>query len=207
MTDDADMERRLEQVRRNVIAYAESHSLERFSMSHRLQAVAAFGCYIAAIVLANTLTAHYGLVPVGFGLVATAGTYAAGFALLARDVVQETGGVWIVLVGIAIGGALSWWFATPQLAVASVVAFTLAELADLAVYTPLRRKGFTLAAFASNVVGAIVDTYVFLHIAGFPITHQVVAGQLVCKLLWATVLPLAVIMGVRHLVSRESVRA
>jgi hypothetical protein len=176
-------------------------------MTYRLQAIAAFACYIAAIVLANTLTAHYGLVPVGFGLVATAGTYAAGFALLARDVVQETGGVWIVLVGIAIGGVLSWWFATPQLAVASVVAFTLAELADLAVYTPLRRRGFARAALASNIVGAVVDTYIFLHLAGFPITRDVVAGQLVCKLLWATLLPLAVIIGVRHLVSRESVRA
>lgn len=171
------------------------------------RAVAAVALYVAAIVAANTLTAHYGLVPVGFGLVATAGTYAAGFALLARDLVQDTGGVALVLVGIAAGGVLSWLFATPALAVASVAAFVLAELADMAVYTPLRRAGFARAVIASNVAGAIVDTFVFLTIAGFPITRPVVAGQLVAKLLWATLVPLALIVGWRRVVSREPVHA
>lgn len=53
---------------------------------------AALTAYVAAIVGANYLTAHYGLVPVLPGLLVTAGTYSAGLALLARDAVQDTAG-------------------------------------------------------------------------------------------------------------------
>jgi len=56
-----------------------------------------------------------------------------------------------------------------RLALASGVAFTLSELADWAVYRPLRERGWVPAAVASNIVGAIVDSAVFLAIAGFPL--------------------------------------
>lgn len=165
----------------------------------------ALAAYIAAIVAANVMTAQLGLVPVGFGLLVTAGTFAAGFALLARDVVHQTGGVRLVLLGIAAGAALSWFMATPQLAIASTVAFTAAELIDLAVFAPLRRHGFVPAALASNAISAPVDTLAFLAIAGFPITAPVVIGQLIGKLLWATLVPLALYVGGRRAVLRESV--
>ena len=56
---------------------------------NRIHLTIATLAYAASIVAANYLTAHYGLVPAGFGLLVTAGTYAAGFALLARDFVQS----------------------------------------------------------------------------------------------------------------------
>jgi hypothetical protein len=40
--------------------------------------VAAFAAYVASILGANWLVQHYGVVSVGFGLTATAGTFAAG---------------------------------------------------------------------------------------------------------------------------------
>lgn len=40
--------------------------------------------YAASIVAANVLTERMGLVPVGFGMVATAGTYAAATRLVKR---------------------------------------------------------------------------------------------------------------------------
>lgn len=46
--------------------------------------------YVSTIFLANWLITHLGLVPVGFGLVAPAGVYAAGLAFTARDLTQET---------------------------------------------------------------------------------------------------------------------
>jgi hypothetical protein len=160
--------------------------------------------YIAAIVAANVLTQRYGLVPVGFGLVATAGTYAAGFALLARDFVHRYAGVWWVLGGIVVGIALSWWLASPALALASAAAFALAELADLGVYVLVRPRGFITAAGVSNLVSAPLDTVVFLAIAGFPLTWDVIAGQLVCKLIWATVVPLAIYWAVSRALLRQS---
>lgn len=138
--------------------------------------------YIACIVLANVLTEHYGLVPVGFGLVATAGTFAAGLTLLARNITQDTTGRVLILGLMAVGVALSWWLSTPQLAAASGVAFALSESADMAVYSPLRRRGFVRTALAACIVGAVVDTFAFLHLAGFPVTASSVAGQLLVKI-------------------------
>jgi uncharacterized PurR-regulated membrane protein YhhQ (DUF165 family) len=153
--------------------------------------------YISVILAANYLTEHYGMVAVGFGLTATAGTFAAGAALLVRDMVQDTLGRAATVIGILAGAGLTW-FVSPALATASAVAFLVAELADMAIYTPLRSRGWTPAVIASNVVGAIVDTFVFLHLAGFPVTAQGVEGQLVGKLLWATALPVALVVAVRQ---------
>lgn len=168
---------------------------------------------IGSAVVANYLTTRFGFVPVGFGLEATAGTFAAGFALGFRDLVQDLLGRIAVLVAIVVGAALSFLVADPMIAVASGVAFLLAELADLAVYTPLRRRGqiggrrWSLAVGASNLVGAVVDTAVFLGIAfGWStITAPVMAGQLVGKG-WTTLALIAIVAGGTHALLRNSVR-
>jgi hypothetical protein len=135
--------------------------------------------YIAGVVLANVLTERLGLVPVGFGLVTTAGTYAAAVVLVARNFTQDSLGRRRVLVLMGIGCALSWWLASPQLAIASAVAFGLSELADMLVYTPLRALGRSRALAAASTVGAVIDTFVFLTLAGFPLSAA--PGQLVVK--------------------------
>lgn len=164
--------------------------------------------YLATIVVANWLTAWYGLVPVGFGLAATAGTYVAGAAFVTRDWLQDTAGRAWVLAAIAAGGLLSAWLATPQLAVASAVAFALSEAADMAAYTPLRRRGYVRAAVVSNVTGAAVDTLLFLRLAGFPTTWPGFGGQMVGKF-WITAATVLVVLAVRKRrgVLREPVHA
>jgi uncharacterized PurR-regulated membrane protein YhhQ (DUF165 family) len=161
--------------------------------------------YVSTVVLANWLTSSFGLVAAGFALLVPAGTYAAGLALGLRDVLQDAAGVRWVLAAIAIGTALSFVVADPFIAVASGTAFLVAELADLAVYTPLRRRGWRRALVASNVVGSAVDTLLFLWIAGFPITGQSVAGQLVVKAVWCTAAVLLVREVARRAVPREPV--
>lgn len=163
--------------------------------------------YIAAIVAANIVTNHFGLVPVGFGLWVTAGTYCAGLALLARDYVHRYAGVPWVLAGIAFGGLLSWITTTPQLALASTIAFVGAELLDLGVFAAIyERLGMFGGALVSNIVSAPVDTVLFLAIAGFPLTLQSVTGQFIGKVLWATLVPLLIVEGLRALL-REPVNA
>lgn len=164
----------------------------------RLLSVSAF---IACIALANWLTATFGLIPVGFGLVATAGTYAAGLTFVFRDLIHEAGGRRLAIAAIVTGALLSWFVASPALAVASGVTFLIAEMFDLAVYVPLRKRGLLIAVLVSNVVGFTLDTFLFLHLAGFPITAPVVAGQLVAKATM-TALGLAVL---RLLGKRQSV--
>lgn len=164
----------------------------------------ALAVYIGAILAANILSANFGLVPVGFGLLVSAGTYAAGFALLSRDFVHTYLGVRGVLAGIAIGVALAWFLATPALAMASAVAFLVAELADMLVFLWIRPRGFVRAALFSNIVSAPVDTVLFLWIAGFPLVFESIVGQMVGKILWATVVPLAIFVGVRSWLQRRS---
>ncbi|KAF2418117.1 VUT family protein [Microbacterium sp. B35-30] len=160
----------------------------------------ALAVYIGAILAANILSANFGLVPVGFGLVVSAGTYAAGFALLSRDFVHTYLGVRGVLLGMAVGLVLSWFLATPALAMASAVAFLVAELADMLVFLWARPRGFVRAALISNCVSAPVDTVLFLWIAGFPLMFESIVGQMVGKILWATIVPLAIYVGVRAIV-------
>jgi queuosine precursor transporter len=170
----------------------------RNTLAHRIGVPsAALLGYIGCIVLANVVTARYGLVPVWPGLDTTAGTYAAGAALLLRDAVQETAGRRAVLAAIVAGGLISWLMSSPALALASAVAFLVAESADMAVYTPLRHRGWARAVLASNLVGAVLDTLLFLTLAGFPLTAGIVTGQLVGKLLWATLLPVLLVTSVR----------
>ncbi len=167
---------------------------------HRLGLAAGAG-FIASIVLANYLTTRYGFIPVGFGLTAAAGTIAAGLALGLRDLVQDALGRVAVLVVIAVGAAVSFLVADPFIAVASALAVLVSEVADLAVYTPLRgrvrvgQRRWVVAVLASNAVGAVVDTAVFLAVAfGWAAVIPGMAGQLVGKG-WATLAVIAVGMA------------
>lgn len=124
------------------------------------------GAFLACIVAANYATQHFGLVQ-GVGGMVTAGTYLAGATFTLRDAVHETWGRWHVIALIIVGAALSW-FVAPVFAVASGAAFLVSELADLAVYEPLRKRQWETAVVASGVVGSIVDTFVFLRLAHLP---------------------------------------
>ena len=120
--------------------------------------------YISTIFLANWAIQTFGVVPVGLGLMAPAGVYFAGLAFTLRDLLQERlGRLWTV-AAIVIGAALSS-LVSPQFALASGVAFLLSELADFAVYTPLRRRAWVAAVVASNLVGLTIDSALFLWLA------------------------------------------
>ncbi len=164
-----------------------------------LSIVAFLGCVIGA----NWLTAQFGLVPIGAGMMVAAGTFAAGLALLARDAVQDYAGRWYVLACIAAGAGASWALTMPRLAIASGVAFAVSELADMAVYTPLRRRGWVRAATASGVVGSAVDTLLFLSLAGFPVRSGL-PGQMIVKV-GVTVLAVLMVVSARA-VLRNRVR-
>lgn len=149
-------------------------------------------CFLACIPLANWLIGNVGttcvpngpcLVPVGLGLMAPSGVLVIGVALVLRDLVQRQWGAWPTSAAIAAGAALSAAVAPPALVVASGVAFLLSEFADMAVYSPLRERRLGLAVLASGIVGAVVDSAVFLWLAFGSLTY--LNGQIVGKL-WAS---------------------
>lgn len=153
----------------------------------------AFG-FIATVVAANWAITTFGLVPVGFGLIAPAGVYFAGLAFTLRDLVQDQlGRGWVV--GCIVAGALLSALLSPKFALASGIAFLLSELADFAVYTPLRERHWLGAVAASNVVGLVVDSAVFLLLAFGSLVY--LPGQLVGKA-WVTLLAVALLWAWRR---------
>lgn len=120
--------------------------------------------YVATIYLANWAIQRWGVVPVGFGLLAPAGVYFAGLAFTLRDLVHETLGRGAVLGAIVVGALFSWQISS-AFAFASGFAFLVSELVDMAVYSPLREGRPKTALFLSNVAGAVVDSAIFLWIA------------------------------------------
>jgi uncharacterized PurR-regulated membrane protein YhhQ (DUF165 family) len=166
--------------------------------------IAALVLFTLTIPAANWLIGHVGtfcvpegpcLIPVGFGLTAPSGVLMVGLALVMRDIVHEKLGAWWAIVAIALGAALSLLLASPALAFASAAAFLLSELADTAVYGPLRRRQMGLAVAASGVVGAVVDSAVFLLLAFG--TLDFLAGQVVGKM-WMSLLAVPLIWIARR---------
>lgn len=160
-----------------------------------------FGLCIPA---ANWLIGHVGtvcqangpcLIPVAPGVMAPSGVIMVGLALVLRDLVQRRLGAHWALAAIGIGAVLSALFAPAALVLASCVAFLLSELFDMAVYSPLRRRGLVLAVLASSLVGLIVDSLVFLSIAFGSL--QFLWGQIIGKA-WVVLLTLPIMWAIER---------
>lgn len=164
-------------------------------------ALASAALFVSTVFAANWAVNHFGLVHVGFGLLAPAGVWFAGLAFVLRDTTQRFGGRALVVAAIIIGAACSAAVST-SLALASGVAFLVSEFCDMAVFTPLERRGFLGAVVASNVVGAFVDSFLFLSLAGFPL--ELWRGQVVGKL-WITAAAVPFLLAARRYVRPQAV--
>jgi uncharacterized PurR-regulated membrane protein YhhQ (DUF165 family) len=135
------------------------------------------------------------LVPVAPGLMAPSGVMMAGVALVLRDLVQRRLGVGLASLAIVAGAGLSAYVAPPALVVASATAFLISEFADLAVYTPLTRRGLVVAVVASGIVGLVVDSIVFLWLAFGSLDFLL--GQIVGKA-WMVLLSIPFVAWLRR---------
>lgn len=168
-----------------------SAKLKGTIMTSRAQwAAGAFAVYVAAIILSNWLITHVGiptvpggphLTPVGFGLYAPSGVWAAALSFPARDLVQRSGGRWLGIAAIILGSGVSYLVSDPRIAVASGITYLCSETADFAVYTPLQRRWFVPAVVTSGCIAAVVDSVLFLHLAGLPAGTAAVAGLVLGK--------------------------
>lgn len=140
------------------------------------------------------------LIPVAPGLMAPSGVLMAGVALVLRDGLQSKLGIGWSVLAIVIGAALSAFFSEPSLVIASVMAFFFSELADLVVYTPMRKKWPAWAIMASGLVGSFVDSAIFLSLAFGSI--EFIFGQVLGKF-WMS-LAVAVLIGITHKLQRQS---
>lgn len=149
----------------------------------------AFLGFLTTIPAANWMIGHVGAcslagpctIPVGFGLRAPSGVLMIGAALVLRDIVHARLGWGPAAIAILLGAIISLVISPPSLVLASVAAILLSEFTDLAVYAPLARRRLVLAVLLSGVVGAAVDSLVFLWIAFGSL--EFLAGQIVGKVL------------------------
>jgi hypothetical protein len=115
--------------------------------------------------------------------------------LVLRDLAREATGRGAIIAAIAIGTVLSYLLADPSLATASAVAFAVAETMDFVVYEPLRRRGLLVAILASNAVGLLVDSLLFLHLAFGSLNY--LPGQILGKT-WMTLAAVIVLALLRR---------
>lgn len=170
----------------------------------RLEGYALLAGFALCVPIANWMIPNVGLVcppdspcliPVGFGQMAPSAVLMAGLALVLRDLVQRRLGLAWAVIAILIGGLLSWMISPPALVLASVSAFLFSEFADLAVYTPLQRRGLVRAVVLSSIVGLFVDTLLFLHFAFGNL--DLMWGQIIGKS-WMVLLAIPVISHLRR---------
>lgn len=168
----------------------------------------AAGAFVATVWAANYAVEHWGVVSVGFGFMAPAGVYFVGLAFTLRDIVHRSLGRLAVMGAVVVGAVFSYWISDGitlpgghvSLAVASGLAFLLSEAADLAVYEPIRKRGWLPAVAASNAVGLVIDSALFLWLAFGSLAFF--WGQVVGKA-WMTLLAIAVLSIIWRLPRRR----
>lgn len=116
--------------------------------------------YICLIVAVNYAFTVLPMIHLPGGGVLPAATFLVGVVFVARDFAQREVGHWVIAAMLA-AGAMSYWLADPYVAVASVAAFLVSELADWAVYTFTKRP-FAQRVLWSSAIGTPIDSAVFL---------------------------------------------
>lgn len=137
--------------------------------------------YIASIWLAVVAIDRFGVVQIlETGLYAPAAVYVVGATLVIRDFLQDALNSRAGMVALIVLGSLVSAFVNPHLAIASGVAFLVAETLDYLIYTPLRTRAGRVAGIVfSNAVSIPVDSLIFLSLAFGSL--QFFAGQVVGK--------------------------
>lgn len=160
--------------------------------------------FILTIPLGNWVVTNVGLVcdpegpcliPVWPGVWSPSAVMLAGLALVLRDAVQNLLGNRWTIVSILAGAALSALLSQPAVVIGSTAAFLFSELADFAVYTPMRHRLPSTAVIVSGLVGSVVDSMIFLTLAFGSLDY--LFGQVLGKF-WMSLLGGAVLWAWRQ---------
>jgi queuosine precursor transporter len=141
--------------------------------------------YIVAIVLVNwtfTVLAPWST-PLGDLYIANV---IVGFVFVLRDYAQREIGHKVLLATLLAGG-ITYLMVDPAIAVASITAFVISEMADWAVYSFTRRP-LQSRILISSLISVPLDTVVFQHLAGYltpaAFTTEVLSKALGVAMVW-----------------------
>ncbi|MCA0432630.1 MAG: VUT family protein [Proteobacteria bacterium] len=161
-------------------------------MNAAARIIIAVGAYVAAIVLVNWLFAPSQLVEgVTQWTTASWGTFylanlVVGFVFVLRDYAQREIGHKILLATL-VAGIITYFMVDPTIALASITAFVLSELADWAVYS-FWKKPLQQRILVSSLIAVPLDTFAFQHLANYltpaAFTTEVASKAIGVLLVW-----------------------
>ena len=97
------------------------------------------------------------------------GQFTFPLAFLITDIINRLFGPdragHIISVGVVFGGLASFYFAGAQIAVASIVAFTVGQVLDVLVFQRLRQMRWYIAPLVSSLLASLIDTLIFYALA------------------------------------------
>ena len=142
--------------------------------------------YIAAIVAVNygfSVTQPFNV----FGVFLPPMTFLVGAIFVIRDYAQQANNT-MIWPAMLVGCTISWWMASPDVAIASAVAFILSEALDWLVFTvtkrPLRDR-----ILWSSAVATPLDSVVFLlmigHFSIWAVVVMTISKMLASAFTWA----------------------
>ncbi|HZH51224.1 MAG TPA: queuosine precursor transporter [Microvirga sp.] len=121
------------------------------------------------VVLASNILVQHPFTHMGLGDYLTWGAFTYPFSFLVTDLSNrrfgQTGARRVVYVGFVLAVTLSVILATPRIAIASGMAFLVAQLLDIRIFASLRRKAWWLPPFVSSVISSALDTAIFFSFA------------------------------------------
>ena len=125
-------------------------------------------CMVTVILISNILV-QYPVMLWGLEDLLTWAAFTYPVAFFITDITNRTYGVMaarrIVYWGFFTAVILSFYFATPRIAIASGSAFLLSQLIDIQIFTKLSKFQWWKAPLASSTLGSIIDTILFFTIA------------------------------------------
>lgn len=120
--------------------------------------------YVLSIVAVNYGFSVVPMVPLPNGELWPPMSLVVGFIFVVRDFAQREIGH-KVLFAMLVGGIISWFMATPAIAVASIAAFAISELTDWAVFSFTGYR-FSQRILLSSLISTPIDSMVFLGLIG-----------------------------------------
>lgn len=142
-------------------------------------------CAMCAVVVGSNILVQY---PINQWL--TWGAISYPVAFLVSDLLNRRFGPGsarrVAVFGFVVAVVFSIWVATPRIALASGLAFLLAQLLDIQVFDRLREQRWWRAPLLAGIAGATLDTFIFFSVAfaGTGIDWvSLLAGDLAVKLI------------------------
>jgi queuosine precursor transporter len=142
----------------------------------RARLFAAIAAMVVVVTASNILVQYpvaFDLGPVHLGDLLTWGAFTYPFAFLVTDLTNRYDGPnrarLVVVIGFVVALALSFYLATPRIAIASASAFLVGQLLDIAIFSRLRNRFWLVPPLTGSLLGSLIDTLIFFTIAFAPV--------------------------------------